>query len=143
MTSTRGIAPHATCVIIVAAAEPWPMGEQLIIVVLDCTEDFLGIAVVTPRRSGLVIFVRYGRKVKFFIYTASIEEAKLRSAISRAYYAVFHEARLFLVAKRPTLIIPETGAAHDVVKDTFLDDSNPDWITVGVKLDRLKINRRL
>jgi hypothetical protein len=58
MTSTRGIAPHATCTIIVAAAEPWPLGEQLIIVVLDCTEDFLGIAVVTPRRSGLVIFVR-------------------------------------------------------------------------------------
>ncbi len=74
---------------------------------------------------------------------SSIEEAKLRSAISRAYYAVFHEARLFLIANRPTLIIPETGAAHDVVKDTFLDDLNPDWITVGVKLDRLKTNRRL
>ena len=72
-----------------------------------------------------------------------IEEAKLRSAISRAYYAVFNEARNFLVANKPSVYIPDTGAAHEVVVDTFLDDSNPDWIAVGLNLSRLKANRRV
>ena len=38
-----------------------------------------------------------------------IEEAKLRSAISRAYYAVFNEARNYLVLNKPGLIIPDTA----------------------------------
>ena len=44
-----------------------------------------------------------------------LEEAKLRSAISRAYYAVFNEARDYLVLNKPDLIIPNTGEAHEVL----------------------------
>jgi len=74
-----------------------------------------------------------------------IEEAKLRSAISRAYYAVFNEARNYLAVNKPTVYIPDTGAAHEVVPDIFIDDptSSPDSISVGVNLNRLKANRRL
>ena len=70
-----------------------------------------------------------------------IEEAKLRSAISRAYYAAFNEARNYLEINKPTVYIPKTGAAHEIVADTFLDDSKPDWIAVGLNLSRLKANR--
>jgi hypothetical protein len=74
-----------------------------------------------------------------------IEETKLRSAISRAYYAVFNEARNYIEVNKPKVIIPDTGGAHKVVPDTLIDDptSTPDCISVGVNLNRLKANRRL
>lgn len=74
---------------------------------------------------------------------SALEEAKLRSAISRAYYALFCSAKNYLSANRPYLTIPRTGMAHDFVKDAFLNDNSPDMIAVGVTLNRLKINRHL
>jgi uncharacterized protein (UPF0332 family) len=47
--------------------------------------------------------------------SANADEASLRSAISRAYYAAFNLARLWLVAKGVN--VPKTGAAHAVVWD--------------------------
>jgi uncharacterized protein (UPF0332 family) len=70
------------------------------------------------------------------------EEAKLRSAISRAYYAVFNEGRDFLRVRMPRLLIPEDGRAHEFVADVFANDSRADWVTVGAKMGRLRQNRR-
>jgi uncharacterized protein (UPF0332 family) len=71
------------------------------------------------------------------------EEAKLRSAISRAYYAVFNEGRVFLGQRVPNIRIPSDGAAHKVVADAFIDNpsNDPNWISVGVIMGRLKRNR--
>jgi len=71
------------------------------------------------------------------------EEAKLRSAISRAYYAVFNEGKHFLIQRVPNIRIPIDGAAHKVVVDGFIDNpsNNPDWISIGVIMGRLKRNR--
>lgn len=81
------------------------------------------------------------------LYTGSsgspIEEAKLRSTISRAYYAVFCAARNYLLLHRPSVHIPPTGDAHKIVKDTF--ESDPDLVrrSIGITLNRLKARRGL
>jgi uncharacterized protein (UPF0332 family) len=46
------------------------------------------------------------------------EEAKLRSAISRAYYAVFLKAREYLEYNTP-LILPKDGTEHGFVREQF------------------------
>jgi len=73
-----------------------------------------------------------------------LQEARLRSAISRAYYAVFNESRVFLEARIPNVNIPKTGAAHNVVPDLLIHHSlsNQNWVSVGNKLKRLKGYRR-
>src|SRR5437016_9258 len=71
------------------------------------------------------------------------EEAKLRSAISRAYYAVFNEGRFFLIKRVPNIRIPTDGTAHKVVADGFIDNqsNDPNWISIGMTMGRLKRNR--
>jgi hypothetical protein len=46
------------------------------------------------------------------------EEAKLRVAIGRSYYAVFLEAREYLELYTP-LILPHDGSEHGLVKEQF------------------------
>jgi hypothetical protein len=70
-----------------------------------------------------------------------IEEAKLRSAISRAYYAAFCVARNYLRLHRPAVYIPPGGEAHRIVKETFERDPDLVWRSIGIKLGRLRINR--
>jgi uncharacterized protein (UPF0332 family) len=73
-----------------------------------------------------------------------LEETRLRSAISRAYYAVFNESRIFLEARIPNIVIPKTGKAHQVVPNLLISHnlSNQDWASVGNKLIILKRYRR-
>ncbi len=47
------------------------------------------------------------------------QDAKLRSAISRAYYAAFLRARYYLTYKAKDLNIPRDGTAHTCVREQF------------------------
>ena len=69
------------------------------------------------------------------------QEAKLRAAISRAYYAAFIKARNHLRDKEGHLI-PTTGVAHRYVSDQF--DLSPDPVRqlVAEDLVKLRIYRR-
>lgn len=70
----------------------------------------------------------------------SSQEAKLRSAISRAYYAAFCEARNHL-RDREKHSIPRGGQAHPYVRNQF--KKSPDKVRreVGENLNRLRIDR--
>jgi len=69
------------------------------------------------------------------------KEAKSRSAISRAYYAAFCKARNHLRDKEGCLI-PCTGDAHRIVRDTFKDSPDSRRKKIGVNLNRLREDRR-
>ncbi|RLI75447.1 hypothetical protein DRP05_14825 [Archaeoglobales archaeon] len=65
-------------------------------------------------------------------------EAKLRSAISRAYYSIFCKARNYLHGK-----IPLTGKSidHKLVSEAFKAKDDDKLKRVGVNLERLRIDR--
>jgi uncharacterized protein (UPF0332 family) len=64
------------------------------------------------------------------------EETKLRSAVSRAYYALFLEARDYLEQHTP-LIVPTDGTTHTFVKEQFLARGRTDgkFRQIGMILD--------
>ena len=64
------------------------------------------------------------------------EEASLRSAISRAYYAAFHVARNF-GRDRGEFTPTETGQDHWLVKRHFISSSDRTRQKIGLDLDRL------
>lgn len=68
------------------------------------------------------------------------EEASLRSAISRAYYAAFHVARNFGWDRREFTL---TGTGHDhwLVMNYFRSSPDRTRRKIGVDLDRLYDNR--
>lgn len=72
--------------------------------------------------------------------SSATEEAKLRSAISRAYYAAFCKARNYL---RDVKKIQMTCTAQDhyLVAKLFKASSDRNWNKVGVNLERLRIDR--
>lgn len=70
------------------------------------------------------------------------EAAKLRSAISRAYYAAFLKAREYL-ENNSSAIIPRDGTAHSFVRDEFLFDRDGKRKRIGRYLGFLLENRRL
>ena len=72
--------------------------------------------------------------------SSSNHEAKLRSAISRAYYAAFCNARNFLRDDRKE-VIPSTGVAHGIVKDIFGGSTDKIELEIEADLDRLRIDR--
>lgn len=72
--------------------------------------------------------------------TAPTEEAKLRSAISRAYYAAFCKARNHL-RDREGRYIPQTGKAHRCVRDTFKSSHDRRRKRIGENLSRLGADR--
>lgn len=67
-------------------------------------------------------------------------EAKLRSAISRAYYATFCLARDHLRDKEKRLI-PYDEPSHKYVIDTLRNSSIKERKVIGLELNRLKIDR--
>lgn len=70
----------------------------------------------------------------------STEEARLRSAISRAYYAAFLEARRFLRKRGTPGIFGRQ--AHDNVINALLNDADPNYQSAGADLDVLRTLRR-
>jgi uncharacterized protein (UPF0332 family) len=73
--------------------------------------------------------------------TPPTEEAKLRSAISRAYYAAFCKARNHL-RDRERCSIPDTGEAHAKVRDIFWGSPLKQRRKIGTGLNRLREDRR-
>jgi uncharacterized protein (UPF0332 family) len=71
----------------------------------------------------------------------STEEAQLRSAISRAYYAAFLESRKFLRNRRGQRV-SFSGQAHEEVKEVFLHDPDEHYQNVGANLETLHILRK-
>lgn len=63
-------------------------------------------------------------------------EAEQRSAISRAYYAVFHAASSFIRAN--TLVPPSERLSHDKVWKLLAADPGPDRADVGRRGELLK-----
>jgi len=72
--------------------------------------------------------------------TPANEEAKLRSSVSRAYYAAFCKARNYLRDIEGHLI-PSTPEVHTYVRGEFTN--RPDMLCrkIGAHLDRLRIQR--
>ncbi|KPJ64922.1 hypothetical protein AMJ44_11920 [candidate division WOR-1 bacterium DG_54_3] len=70
----------------------------------------------------------------------SSQEARFRSAVSRAYYGVFCLARNHL--KKQGCPIPETGEAHKIVPKIFRDKKDRLCKRISSHLDRLRRDRR-
>ncbi len=70
----------------------------------------------------------------------SNQEAKLRSAISRAYYSAFCKARNHLRDKEGHSI-PSRMNPHEYVRDQFVKSADKARKGVGVNLNRLRIDR--
>lgn len=67
------------------------------------------------------------------------EEARLRSTISRAYYAAFIRARNYL--RHQDLDLPRNGDVHRYVRDYFDRSSNELHRMIANDLARLRISR--
>nr|CBH37085.1 conserved hypothetical protein [uncultured archaeon] len=74
------------------------------------------------------------------IASQTTEEAKLRSSVSRAYYAAFCKARNYL-RDIEGQSIPPTGIAHVIVRDVFKHNADRQRRKIGQNLDRLRIDR--
>jgi uncharacterized protein (UPF0332 family) len=72
--------------------------------------------------------------------TPPSQEAKLRSAISRAYYAAFCLARNHLLDKGYP--VPTDGRAHKYVPQKFKSRPDLSHRQIGENLDRLREDRR-
>jgi uncharacterized protein (UPF0332 family) len=71
------------------------------------------------------------------------DEASYRSALSRAYYAAFHHARMYLARIDPELQIPAHGGAHEAVPQQLkLQNRTRQAKNAGTKLDKLKRLRK-
>ncbi|CVK17528.1 HEPN domain-containing protein [Sporomusa sphaeroides] len=67
------------------------------------------------------------------------QEAKMRCAISRAYYSAFCNARNFL--KDNGVDLPDDAKVHEVVKSQFNKSANETYQQIGENLNRLRIAR--
>jgi uncharacterized protein (UPF0332 family) len=67
----------------------------------------------------------------------SLEEARLRSAISRAYYAAFKKAYNYLCGKDPGVRFQKEGV-HQYVYEKFRYHPDTGWQQVGSSLERLR-----
>ena len=71
---------------------------------------------------------------------SSHQEANLRCAVSRAYYAAFCKARNHL-RDIDGLPVPHDGTSHRYVKEQFKKHSRKERRKTGLKLERMKLNR--
>jgi uncharacterized protein (UPF0332 family) len=77
---------------------------------------------------------------KRLISEGSTDEAALRSAVSRAYYASFNIAAQVLVAKRK-LALTGLGEDHARVINYFLASTDAKQHSIGILLKRLRDDR--
>jgi uncharacterized protein (UPF0332 family) len=68
------------------------------------------------------------------------DEAKWRTAVSRAYYAAFCEARGYLT-RVEGLAVPEGPEAHQFVIDVFANKSSTGLRRISSRLDGLRDDR--
>lgn len=72
-----------------------------------------------------------------------LREAKLRSAVSRAYYGAFHHARKYYAGqyyREPPGA--GTGKEHQLLPAALMKSTRPNERTGGLKLRRLRHHRR-
>ena len=72
---------------------------------------------------------------------AGPEEADRRSAVSRAYYGAFHEARALL--RRCGISLPKTEQVHVKLGYCLRDCSDPNAAKAGRQLDTLRAQRKV
>lgn len=86
-------------------------------------------------------YLNVAKELAGVVTTPANQEAKLRAAISRAYYAAFIKARNYL-RDQEQHSIPITGNAHKYVSDQFDLSSDPARKLVAEDLIRLKAYRK-
>ena len=86
-------------------------------------------------------FLELAKELKNGAEDAEIKDARLRTAISRAYYCAFHLARNFLRDVEADQGLTNDGYDHIYVKEKFKDDDNQERRKIGTSLERLKSNR--
>lgn len=69
------------------------------------------------------------------------DEACLRSAVSRAYYASLHNSIKFAESKGIRFSCKGTARIHTEIRDCFKNHSGIDFYAVGLKLGRLLNSR--
>ena len=69
------------------------------------------------------------------------DEAALRSAISRAYYAAYHHAKSFCASKSIVIIQSGANSEHFDLWDTFGKKGGPTFANIHTRGDRLKRKR--
>jgi hypothetical protein len=74
---------------------------------------------------------------------SSLAEARLRTAISRSYYAAFCQARVHLRSRQPQLVLPTDAEIHRFVREQFQRSLDPMSKAVAANLDRLRSWRNL
>ncbi len=72
--------------------------------------------------------------------SSSTREARLRSCVSRAYYAAFCKARNYLRDEKGYQF-PTTATAHALVRKAFQRSSDAKRRQIGRALNRLRIDR--
>jgi uncharacterized protein (UPF0332 family) len=72
---------------------------------------------------------------------SAYEEGLYRSAIGRAYYAVFREAREYLRQKKGITTIPDNSYAHTIIRKELLKLSTKEHKKVENYLDLLRTSR--
>jgi uncharacterized protein (UPF0332 family) len=71
---------------------------------------------------------------------SSLHEASFRSAMSRAYYAAFGQARNYLISTE-RIVIPRGTNIHQYVIDTFEMSNEPAHQVIGHLLHHLRSTR--
>lgn len=88
----------------------------------------------------------YLKLAKYFIENSldiNLDEAMMRTAISRAYYASFCTAREHILISE-NINIRENAEAHKQVQLFFKKDStNKEHMKIGINLERLRLNRNI
>jgi uncharacterized protein (UPF0332 family) len=85
-------------------------------------------------------YLNLAQELSGHITGPSSQEARLRSAISRAYYAAFCKARNHLRDKERHSI-PDGGQAHPYVREQFRRSPDKARKKLGENLNRLRIDR--
>ena len=85
-------------------------------------------------------YLNLAKELGGFASPPANQEAKMRAAISRAYYAAFMLAKNHL-RDREGLSIPKTADAHRYVSEQFALSPEPVRKLVGEKLIRLRLYR--
>lgn len=81
-------------------------------------------------------YLNLARELTGKVITPASQEAKLRSAISRSYYAAFIQARNFLREQEHLTIPPQN--THQYVMNQFKNSSETARQGVGRRLQRLR-----
>lgn len=85
-------------------------------------------------------YLKLAQELAGHIASPVSQEAKLRSSVSRAYYAAFCSARNYL-SDTEGRMIPSTGQAHVYVRNEFKSSSDRRRKSIGEDLNRLRVRR--